>query len=88
MQIQLSYHAITSIISWVPFFCNEQLVTDLEGVDVCCTPPELSVKLQDSNDTHTFQWTFTLVFKVSKINFKRDSKEQMGNGEGFLINWY
>ena len=42
-------------------------MTDLDGVDVRCNPPELSVKLQDSNDTHTYQWTFTLVFKVSKI---------------------
>ena len=42
-------------------------MTDLDGVDVSCNPPELSVKLQDSNDTHTYQWKFTLVSKVSEI---------------------
>ena len=49
------------------FFFNEQLVSDLEGVDVSCDPPDFAVKLQDSN---TFQWTFTLMFKVSEMNFK------------------
>jgi len=40
-------------------------VSDLEGVDVCCDPPDFAVKLQDSK---TYQWTFTLKFKVSKMN--------------------
>ena len=42
-------------------------MSDLDGVDVSCDPPDFAVKLQDSN---TFQWTFTLMFKVSEMNFK------------------
>ena len=61
----LPRHDLNHLMS--TFFFNEQLVSDLEGVDVSCDPPDFAVKLQDSN---TFQWTFTLMFKVSKMHFK------------------
>lgn len=44
-----------------------QLVECLPGVDITCNPPELSIKLQDKNGAHACQWTFSLVFKVSKL---------------------
>jgi len=61
----------------------EDLVTDLDGVDVSCTPPELSVKLHDSNDTHTYQWTFTLVFKVCEI--RSDGKRSSISDQLILV---
>ncbi|XP_068761024.1 3'-5' exoribonuclease HELZ2-like isoform X3 [Montipora capricornis] len=50
---------------------QENLVQDLAGVNITCTPPELSVKLQDSNDVHRFQWTFTLLFETKDIGCLR-----------------
>ncbi|XP_044184435.1 uncharacterized protein LOC114957638 isoform X2 [Acropora millepora] len=44
----------------------EDLVSDLDGVDVSCDPPDFAVKLQDSN---TFQWTFTLMFKAEDSGY-------------------
>ena len=52
-----------------------QLVEHLPGVEITCTPPELSVKLQGNNDTHAFQWTFNLTFKVSKRCFLWSTSE-------------
>ena len=41
---------------------RQQRVECLAGVEVTCTPPELSVKLRDKEQ---HKWTFTLSFKVS-----------------------
>ncbi|XP_068675109.1 3'-5' exoribonuclease HELZ2-like isoform X2 [Montipora foliosa] len=49
----------------------EDLVQDLAGVNITCTPSELSVKLQDSNDVHRFQWTFTLLFETKDMGCLR-----------------
>lgn len=49
------------------FFFSPQLVDHLPGVAVSCTPAELNIRLQDKNDTHKYQWTFNLIFKVSEI---------------------
>ncbi|XP_068761003.1 3'-5' exoribonuclease HELZ2-like isoform X3 [Montipora capricornis] len=49
----------------------EDLVQDLAGVNITCTPPELSVKLQDSNDVHRFHWTFTLLLETKDIGCLR-----------------
>ena len=57
---------------WTDYFylCYcQQRVEYLPGVEVTCTPPELNVRLQDKNETHKFQWTFSLIFKVSEIQF-------------------
>lgn len=73
-------------------------MSDLEGVDVSCDPPDFAIKLQDSN---TFRWTFTLMFKVSEMNNKilkkvayylsidnSETPNRIGNGTKELMSPY
>ena len=68
-----------------PFSFLTQLVEHLPGVEITCTPSQLSVRLQGNNDTHAFQWTFNLAFKVSKRSFLLSTSEL---GINFFIRCY
>ena len=50
----------------IGFSCT-QLVESLPGVDVSCSPSELSVKLQEFNGKAAYQWVINLTFQVSEL---------------------
>ena len=48
-------------------FSYTQLVESLPGVEVSCSPSELSVKLQEISGKAEYQWVINLTFQVSEF---------------------